>query len=156
MTFLSEIKTELLALRVKKPCCMQSEVRGLLAFGAVGYNDGALFGTDSFEEAKRISIFLRTVMNIDFAQRLDEAAGSYKFVIPSDVLWELGLKVEGALITERENKETDECCMRAFVRGAFIASGSAISSPFDVMLNFCASKRNEAFALSIDESNVEG
>lgn len=125
MTFLNEIKNELLSLKIKKQCCMASEVRGILTFGAVGYGDGALFGTESFEEAKRISVFLRRVCNIDFAERLDEEAGSYKFVIPQNILSELGLKADGTLITEKENRETDECCMRAFVRGAFIASGSA-------------------------------
>lgn len=125
MTFLDEIKSELSGLRIKKQCCMASEVRGVLTFGAVGYGDGVLFGTESFEEAKRISIFLRKVCNIDFAERLDEEAGSYKFVIPPSVLEELGLEVNGAIVTETENKEIDECCMRAFIRGAFIASGSA-------------------------------
>ena len=125
MTFLNEIKNELLNLRIKKQCCMASEVRGILTFGAVGYGDGALFGTESFEEAKRISIFLRKVCNIDFAERLDEEAGSYKFVIPESILSELGLEVNGTLIAEKENRESSVCCMRAFIRGAFIASGSA-------------------------------
>ena len=100
MTFLNEIKNELLNLRIKKQCCMASEVRGILTFGAVGYGDGALFGTESFEEAKRISIFLRKVCNIDFAERLDEEAGSYKFVIPESILSELGLEVNGNLIAK--------------------------------------------------------
>lgn len=127
MTFLNEIKNELLGLKIKKQCCMESEVRGILAFGGVGFGNGALFGTESFELAKRISVFLRRVCNIDFAERLDSSAGSYKFLVPESVLEELGLIAVGELIEEKENKETDACCMRAFIRGAFLASGSAAS-----------------------------
>ncbi len=125
MTFLNEIKNELLSLRIKKICCMTSEVRGILAFGGVALGERVLFGTDSFELAKRISIFLRKVLNIDFAEKLDEEAGSYKFLIPESILGELGLGVKSGIIEEIENKEQEVCCMRAFIRGAFLASGSA-------------------------------
>lgn len=125
MTFLNEIKDELLNLRIKKNCCMQSEVRGILTFGGVGFNEHVLFGTDSFLLAKRLSSFLKRVCNIDFAEKLDPVAGSYKFLIPDNILSELGLEVENEAVNEVENKETDYCCMRAFVRGAFLASGSA-------------------------------
>ena len=125
MTFLNEVKEELLNLRIKKNCCMTSEVRGILAFGGISFGEGILLGTDSFSLAKRLSIFLRRVCNIDFAERLDEMAESYKFLIPESVLLELGLKVEEDKISESENKELDHCCMQAFVRGAFLASGSA-------------------------------
>lgn len=125
MTFLGEIKTELLSLKIKKICCMTSEIRGILAFGGVAFNEGVFFGTDSFELAKRLSIFLRKVLNIDFMERLDEEAGSYKFFLPENVLYELGLGIEDGVITELNNKEDESCCMRAFIRGAFLASGSA-------------------------------
>lgn len=125
MTFLNEIKNELLSLRIKKICCMTSEVRGILAFGGVALGERVLFGTDSFELAKRMSIFLRKVLNIDFAEKLDEEAGSYKFLIPESILGELGLGVKSGIIEEIENKEQEVCCMRAFIRGAFLASGSA-------------------------------
>ncbi len=125
MTFLNEIKNELLSLRIKKICCMTSEVRGILAFGGIGFGEGVLFGTESFELAKRISIFLKKVCNIDFAEKLDAEAGSYKFLIPENILKELGLGVENGIIKELADKETESCCMRAFIRGAFLASGSA-------------------------------
>ncbi len=125
MTFLNEIKNELLNLRIKKVCCMTSEVRGILAFGSVAFDGGALFGTDNFELAKRMSIFLRRICNIDFSERLNEEAGSYKFLIPQSILYELGLATDGVQVVEREVRETDSCCMRAFIRGAFLASGSA-------------------------------
>ncbi|MBQ8002943.1 MAG: hypothetical protein IJ297_05815, partial [Clostridia bacterium] len=91
MSFLEEVKSELVELRIKKNCCMASEVRGLLTFGGVPFGDGVLFGTDSFAVAKRLSVFLRRLCNIDFTDRLSEDAESYKFVIPGDVLDNLKL-----------------------------------------------------------------
>lgn len=127
MTFLNEVKEELLNLRIKKNCCMQSEVRGILTFGGVCYKEHVLFGTDSFLLAKRLSSFLKRVCNIDFAEKLDENAGSYKFLIPDNILGEIGLKTGIDAVEEFDNKETDYCCMRAFARGAFLASGSAVN-----------------------------
>ncbi len=115
MSFLEEVKNELLDLRIKKSCCMASEVRGMLTFGGVKWGDGILFGTDNFTLAKRLSSFLRRLCDIDFTDKLDEGAGSYKFLLPADVLRELKFGVE----------ELEYCCMRAYVRGAFLASGSA-------------------------------
>ncbi len=124
MTFLEEIKDELLNLKIKKVCCMKSEIRGVLVFGGVPFGENVIFGTDNFHLAKRLSYFLRKVCRIDFAQRLDENAGSYKFLIPEDILEMLGLKA-AEYVDLNENSENDFCCMRAFVRGAFLASGSA-------------------------------
>ncbi|MBR5536214.1 MAG: DNA-binding protein WhiA [Clostridia bacterium] len=125
MSFLNEIKEELFELRIKKSCCMQAEIRGVLAFGAIGYEGGILYGTDSFPLAKRLSSFLRKVCNIDFAERLDENAGSYKFFLPDNIIGEIGLAEEDGNIKALDDREEDYCCMRAFVRGAFLASGSA-------------------------------
>lgn len=115
MSFLEEVKNELLDLRIKKNCCMASEVRGMLTFGGVNWGDGILFGTDNFTLAKRLSSFLRRLCNIDFTDKLDEDAGSYKFLLPFDILNDLGFGIN----------ELEPCCMRAYVRGAFLASGSA-------------------------------
>ncbi len=125
MTFLEEVKEELFNLRVKKDCCMQSEIRGILTFGGAEYQGGWLFGTDSFLLAKRLGSFLKRVCHIDFEERLDAEAESYKFFIQRDILDMLRLKIENGMIHEAENQEKDYCCMRAFIRGAFLASGSA-------------------------------
>lgn len=124
MTFLEEVKDELLNSKIKKNCCMTSEIRGVLLFGGIPFGENVIFGTDNFRLAKRFSNFLRKVCNIDFAQRLDEHAESYKFLIPEDILNELGIRA-GAIVEPVDDRETDFCCMRAFIRGAFLASGSA-------------------------------
>lgn len=123
MTFLEEIKQELESIRIKKLCCMVSELRGILMFGAVGYDSNALWGTDSMELAKRVSSFLKRSCEINYNERLSENAESYKFLIPDDILEKIGLK-SGLFVTESEPMENEQCCMHAFIRGAFLASGS--------------------------------
>lgn len=127
MTFLEEVKEELLNTRVKGTCCMVSELQGVLMFGAVAYEGNAIFGTDSFNLAKRVSSFLKRACNINYTDRLSETAESYKFLIPADILQQLGLTADDNIYFA-EDPQKDACCVKAFVRGAFLVSGS-VSNP---------------------------
>lgn len=124
MTFLEEIKEELLNIRLKSVCCMKSELRGILLFGSMPYMGSLIFGTDSFSTAKRVSMYLKRVCDIGNTEKLSENADGYKFLIPEDILERLDLKIDG-VIKETNDAEQNECCKRAFVRGAFLAAGSA-------------------------------
>lgn len=123
-TFLEEIKSELVNDRSKKICCQKAEIRALLIFGAAAYNGGALFGTDNYKLARRVSFLLKRTCTINLPDRPDERACGYKFLVPGDVLEELGLRA-GASVEETEDCEADSCCRKAFIRGAFLAAGSA-------------------------------
>ncbi len=124
-TFLEEIKAELCTVRGKKECCERSELRALLMFGGAVFDGGVLFGTESYDLAKRFSVLLRHTCAINLPERVDENAGGYKFVLPDDILSELFLtRGEDAVIEEKDD-EDKPCCRRAFIRGAFLASGSA-------------------------------
>lgn len=123
MTFLEEIKEELENIRVKKSCCTASEIRGMLIFGGGVFQDNAIFGTDNLNMAKRLSSGLRRACNLNYSDRLDEGAESYKFLIPEEILHQLSLSASEN-VWEFENKEIEACCMHAFVRGAFLAAGS--------------------------------
>ena len=125
MTFLEEIKEELENLKLKKPCCMLSEIRAMLLFGSVPYEGGLLFGTMSAKCAIRFSGELKRTCAIELPEKVDESAAGYKFFLPKEVLDELCLSCEGEFISETKDCEEKECCRRAFVRGAFLTSGSA-------------------------------
>lgn len=123
MTFLEEIKTEIESIREKKLCCMASELRAILMFGSIGYEGNALFGTDDFTLAKKVSSYLSKTCTINYPDRLSPDAESYKFLIPENILGELELDGE-YFIEEAIDTEVETCCKRAFVRGAFLVSGS--------------------------------
>ncbi len=127
MTFLEEVKEELNNIRTRKNCCMASELRAILMFGGVCYEGNVIFGTDDFNLAKKVSSYLCKTCRINYPDRLSENAEGYKFLIPDNILGELELdayiRVDEAIDIEKEM-----CCQRAFVRGAFLASGS-VSNP---------------------------
>lgn len=127
MTFLEEIKEELSNLKIKKTCCMASEVRAMLIFGGAVLNDNVIFGTESFSLAKRMSSFLKKTCKINYPDRLNENAESYRFLIPGEILGELEIEAND-FVEEVFDTEAEECCQHAFVRGAFLAAGS-ISNP---------------------------
>ncbi len=127
MTFLEEVKDELLNIRIKNRCCMIAELQGVLLFGSVPYEGNVIFGTESFLLAKRVSSFLRKTCHIDYPDRLSENAEGYKFLIPDDILKELSLKAENSVSIVGET-ELSVCCIKAFVRGAFLVAGS-LSNP---------------------------
>ncbi|MGM9551849.1 MAG: DNA-binding protein WhiA [Clostridia bacterium] len=127
MTFLEEVKEELNNIRVKKTCCMASEIRAILMFGGVCYDGNVIFGTEDFALAKKFSSYLSKTCKINYPDRLDENAESYKFLIPDEILGELELDAY-ITIDEAIDIEKELCCMHAFVRGAFLASGS-VSNP---------------------------
>ena len=127
MTFLEEIKEELDNLRIKKNCCMASEVRAILMFGGAPFQGNVVFGTENINLAKRLSTFLKKTCKINYPDRLDENAESYRFLIPEEILGELELEAE-IFVDEVFDTEVESCCQHAFIRGAFLASGS-IANP---------------------------
>lgn len=127
MTFLEEVKDELLNIKIKNHCCMIAELQGVLMFGSLPYEGNVIFGTESFLLAKRVSSFLRKTCHIDYLDRLSENAQGYKFLIPDDILKELSLKAENSVSFIGET-ELSACCIKAFVRGAFLVAGS-LSNP---------------------------
>lgn len=127
MTFLEEVKEELLNIRTKSICCMTAELQGMLMFGGVAYEKNVIFGTESFELAKRVSSFLKKTCKINYPDRLSENAEGYKFLIPEDILREISIKADEKIELTGESEMSD-CCIKAFVRGAFLVSGS-LSNP---------------------------
>lgn len=125
MTFLEEIKDELENVREKEPKSLASELRAVILFGAAAYKNGALLGVERFTMAKRVVMLLRKSCGVTLEERVDENAESYKFYIPESVLTSLFLTADGHSVTETEDLETEAESKRAFVRGAFLISGSA-------------------------------
>lgn len=127
MTFLEEVKDELLNIRVKKRCCMISELQAIILFAGISYEGNVIFGTDSFLLAKRVSSFLQKTCKIDYPDRLSENAEGYKFLIPEEILKQISIEAREKIELVGES-ELSDCCIKAFVRGAFLVAGS-LSNP---------------------------
>jgi hypothetical protein len=125
MTFLEEIKTELENIREKDNDCNMSELRGIILFGAAACEGGALFGTDSYSLAKRVSVLIKRSLGAAPSEKLDENAEGYKFFLSGDVLKSISLSADNTAIHEEKDLEDEPERKRAFARGAFLASGSA-------------------------------
>lgn len=125
MTFLEEIKDELENIREKNRNCLISELRAVILFGAAAYKNGALLGVERFSMAKRVAMLLKKSCSVALPERVDENAEGYKFFVPEDILTSLFLTAENGSLIETRDLETETGCKRAFVRGAFLVSGSA-------------------------------
>ena len=127
MSFSKEVKEELLLVVPKSRHCMVAELAGIFM----------LQGIDTFREKtedhlnRKVFTLLNNACNI----------GKDAIVISDDVFFEtqkmLKLSADGQLVDNIIIQQT--CCKRAFVRGAFLASGS-ISDPnkgyhFEIVCN---------------------
>lgn len=125
MTFLEEIKAELENVKIFSEKSAASELRAVVMFAAAKHGSGALFGADGFNMAKRVGLLLKKSCGVSLPEKVDESAGGYKFFLPESVLNALFLTASNGGIVEKKDAEGDIECMRAFVRGAFLAAGSA-------------------------------
>ncbi|MBQ5810354.1 MAG: DNA-binding protein WhiA [Clostridia bacterium] len=123
MSFSAEVKNELCRIRQKK-CCDMAECYGMLALSRCFTKDNISLLTEHEETALRFSKLLRDCFGVDTKISLG------------------GVKIQNMTVTvggdEQRNKifevieEQDllnriiyrECCASAFLRGAFLASGS--------------------------------
>lgn len=140
-SFASEVKNELSRVFYEKKCCLRAELTALLRLsGRLFQDEAGLFGlkfTSNNAAVARKTLSLIRDMNPNVptkvfkekSLKLNKRSG-YNVIMASskeaqDLLSSLGfVSVEGFSI-ERENRSLKKiCCQKAYLRGAFLATGS--------------------------------
>ena len=137
MSFTQNVKAELISLDDTLGCCDVAELAGILAFGLGGSGKNRKIITESAYVVRRLSILLKKLlgMNLQVTVAKQQIKGKqvhiYTVVLPDfgQVLQYVGLgagrRVHMGVPAEVASQD---CCCRAFIRGAFLGGGS-VSSP---------------------------
>ncbi len=146
MSFSSDVKNELTQ-SISSACCYKAEAFGMLIFGRAFSITEISLMTELKEIAERYCACIRDLTEVTPTLTCT-SAGKYKVSIPdkSDRLKildyfgytgkELALRVNLANL-EQTN---DDCCSRAFLRGAFLVCGSVTDPQKDYHIEFNVQK----------------
>ena len=118
MSFSSDIKEELGRQYSKSRHCQMAELSGMIELeGRIDEQDGTMFfKTDNPVLLEKYAILMRKVFDFDISKPISKEDTKK---IMTTMKWN---KLEGATTNELILQKT--CCRRAFIRGAFLASGS--------------------------------
>lgn len=140
MSFSSDVKKELCRCGLDSACCNRAELAAIVSFcgNVVTRTEGVALRirTENFDVAKRAQQLFKLVFgyNIDITERKKRGGGSsftiyiYEGSMLSNVSNKLGL-LTSKIIRFNINPFVvqDECCKRAYLRGAFLGGGSVTS-----------------------------
>lgn len=163
MSFTSDTKQELLTIE-QKPCCNIAMLSALLAInGHLSLSNdgmGLVFQTTSLPLARKVIKLIKNLYHIEVEvlskQQLKLKKKPQYHVIIKDktmkMMRELGLMDEdhGFAYSIDETLILKECDQRAYLRGAFLASGS-INHPGSSSYHLEIASQNEAFGESLTE-----
>ncbi|MCG1010157.1 DNA-binding protein WhiA [Salinicoccus sp. ID82-1] len=136
MSFASEMKNELSRIEVE-PCCMKSELSALIKMnGALSHFNGEWIiniQTENAAIARRIFTLIRNLYGVEIellVRRKMKLKKNNVYIsrIKKDsrkVLEDLDIMKDGVLSHEvSDTVKKNECCIRSYLRGAFLAGGS--------------------------------
>ena len=128
MSFAGTVKDELFRHTGASRHCRLAELSALISFGGIDIfkddGDSVFFGSDNRYVAEKCFTLLKKTFNICKNESQSEGNGSVTGFTVNDKeeIRKLRQAVSGELLLQRS------CCMRAYLRGAFLASGS-VSDP---------------------------
>lgn len=146
MSFSSDVKNELTQ-SISSACCYKAEAFGMLIFGRAFSITEISLMTELKDVAERYCACIRDLTGVTPTLNCTDA-GNYKVTIPDrgDRLTileyfgytgkELALRVNLANLEETN----DDCCSRAFIRGAFLVCGSVTDPQKDYHIEFSVQK----------------
>lgn len=127
MSFSADVKKELSQVVPSSRHCQIAEIAAILRLlgGSGGdESDGLLLRTENGTAARKLFTLLKRAYNINVAEMGDDRKeGPYEIRIPDADRRDAVLKAVG-----HPSLLNQECCKKAFLRGAFLASGS-LSAP---------------------------
>ncbi len=160
MSFSSDIKKELVRVDSDKKCCMMAELCAFICFGANVFTDSGKFtikiSTESASAAKRCFTLIKKLFNpkIDIVTNKSKSGrGGYAYVLnidDTDLCYEI-LKdcklidsdFEKNVSFRIDNSISDnECCVRAFIRGAYLGAGSTANPEKGYHMEFVTHHHN--------------
>lgn len=157
MSFAQRVRAELNGDISHARHCKIAEIAGMICFGArleadAGDEYIALY-TDSEETARKYFTYTAKTFNIELLVKIDESSGkkerhhTIRTAAPEDcsiLLSSLKATVEDGIIYPGEVVTLKQCCKRAFLRGAFLASGSVSDPKKGYHLEFAVSTDRQA------------
>lgn len=157
MSFAQRVRDELTGDISHARHCKIAEIAGMVCFGARYVSDengeyAALY-TDSEETARKYFTYTAKTFNIELLVKIDESSGkkerhhTIRTAAPEDcseLLSSLKATVKDGIIYPGEVVMLKQCCKRAFLRGAFLASGSISDPKKGYHLEFAVSTDRQA------------
>lgn len=158
MSFALQVKNELSENGLGRPCCMKAELAAFFLFGA-RLQDGCMkVVTEHAVVAQRLFMLLQKVFGIHAKVEVRRhAITTYHLMVDRDVariLSELGMeeqfRIDYHLLRE-------ECCMKAFLRGAFFSCGSVTDPEKNYHMEFVTFRRqlSQDFVALLSELGIE-
>ncbi|MBQ6663643.1 MAG: DNA-binding protein WhiA [Firmicutes bacterium] len=147
MSFASEVKNELARIEPEKTCCRLAEISGFFRVaGSVGLMGAGRFSitavTDNPAIARHYKKLLKTYFDVDASLQVAEPENrnlsggrrQYKLYLGPDQMSEAILRETGLLMLRQANNYISDgiyddlirskCCRKAYLRGAFLGSGT--------------------------------
>lgn len=140
MSFSSDLKEELLRIEAENPCCLLAESYGLMLFGRAFSSRELSISTENEAVAKKYQYLAERLCL--HAPEIQKATSKKFKVSVSDAEDRLRvLSAFGCDGTERVRRLnwaniTEDCCVGAFLRGAFLACGTVNSPEKNYHLEF--------------------
>ena len=133
MSFSSDTKTELCRAPLSRPCCLRSELYGILLFCNSFTSSGVRILTEHRGFLQRTEKLLKKAAGLTPDERRDEERGKLSLTIREPgklaklcALFGCELERNPAHHVNLGVLEED-CCRASFLRGAFLAGGSMVS-----------------------------
>lgn len=140
MSFSSDLKEELLHIQAENPCCLLAESYGLMLFGRAFSSRELSISTENEAVAQKYQYLAeRLCRRAPIVQKATAKKFKVSVETPEDrlrVLFAFGC--DGTERVRRLNwaNITEECCVGAFLRGAFLACGTVNSPEKNYHLEF--------------------
>ena len=133
MSFSSNVKAELCRAQVSRRCCAVAECYGITLYCNTFRRDQIRIVTENAEFAARIPKLFKRAFSLEFDQTpaQTEQGGKYIFLMTdpnkiNTVFNAFGLSEDsGVTLHVNYGVLEEECCQISFLRGAFLAGGSA-------------------------------
>lgn len=150
MSFSSDLKEELLHIQPENPCCLLAESYGLMLFGRAFSGKELSISTENEAVAEKYS-YLAERLCLHKVLPQKPSAKKYKVAVENAEDRLRILAAFGCNGSERVRRLnwaniTDDCCVGAFLRGAFLACGTVNSPEKNYHLEFVVPHYN----LSLD------
>ena len=165
MSFSGEVKSELTAIKTEKSCCMLSELnaltQGCASMTLHGHGEFSIsYATENPSVAKRIFILLKRRLEINSNPRFHKAArfgGRRVYIIQLSPADSRKLTYALHMLRKDESGEvfrgiprhamTRKCCQQAFLRGAFLGTGSIVTPEKDYHLEIVCGSDQKAHVI---------
>lgn len=146
MSFSSDVKNELTQ-SISSACCYKAEAFGMLIFGRAFSISEISLMTEIKEIAERYCACIRDLTGVTPTLTLSDA-GKYKISIPEkedrikilDYFGYTGKELALRVNLANLEQTNDDCCSRAFLRGAFLVCGSVTDPQKDYHIEFSVTK----------------